>query len=435
MAIPRAALPTLISAHPELPNTNDLSILSKMKKAAKTIEPDGNSLLLRASAKRLFESLMEQTSDRIYIKDKKSRFVAASQALADLHGYKNRHDLEGLTDFDLFTIEHAQQAFDDEQAILHTEKPIINKVEKETWESGKTTWVSSTKAPLYLSSGKLAGIIGISRDVTNEKLAQQKLAQSEQRFREQNAIMRSDYESAHKVQGVMIPGRIPHVKHVNIAHLWKPMTLVGGDIINFPRNPGNCLLFFLGDVCGHGVTAAFYTVLIKYLTAHSAEAYSENPRDFLNSVNDGVTGRIENGFVTGLAGHFGPRQKDGSRKLILAHAGHKQVLLYRKIAATVELIELSNGTVMGLPGTSASSVKSIDMQVGDRFYAFTDGIIEAANPSGDEFGMSRVMARFKKLSKKPIQETIQTMYEDVCEFTEVPDQQDDITILGFELTP
>lgn len=391
-------------------------------------------MLLRASAKRLFESLMEQTSDRIYIKDKKSRFVAASQALAKLHGYENRHDLEGLTDFDFFTIEHAQQAFDDEQEILRTGKPIINKVEKETWEGGKTTWVSSTKAPLYLSSGKLAGIIGISRDVTNEKLAQEKLARSEHRLREQNAIMRSDYESAQKVQGVMIPGRVPHIEHVNIAHLWKPMTLVGGDIINFPRNPGKCLLFFLGDVCGHGVTAAFYTVLIKYLTAHSAEAYSENPRDFLNSVNDGVTGRIERGFVTGLAGHFGPRQKDGSRKLILAHAGHRQVLVYRKAEKKIELVDLPNGTVMGLPGTSASSVKSVDLQAGDRFYAFTDGIVEAANPREEEFGMERVMERFETLSSKPIKEVIATIYEDVCEFTAVPDQQDDITILGFELT-
>jgi len=404
-----------------------------MKKTAK-IAPDGNSMLLRASAKRLFESLMEQTADRIYIKDKKSRFIAASQTLADMHGYKNRHDLEGMTDFDLFTGEHAQQAYDDEQEILRTEKAIINKIEKETWEDRDTTWVSSTKAPLYLSSGKLAGIIGISRDVTSETLAQEKLTESEQRLREQNEIMRSDYESAMKVQSVMIPGRVPHIKHVDIAHLWKPMTMVGGDMINFPRNPSNCLLFFMGDVCGHGVTAAFYTVLIKYLTAHSAEVYNDNPRDFLNSVNEGITGRMNSGFVTGLAGHFGARQHNGSRKLILSHAGHRQVLIYHKKEDTIELIELPNGTVMGIPGTTASSAKAIDLHVGDRFYAFTDGIVEASNPKGEEFGMERVMECFKKFSNKPIQETIDTLYDTVGKYTKVPDQQDDITIVGFELS-
>jgi len=404
-----------------------------MKSSAK-IESDGSSMLLRASAKRLFESLMEQTPDRIYIKDKKSRFVAASQALVEMHGFKERHELEGLTDFDLFSHEHAQQAFDDEQEILRTEKPIINRVEKETWEDGSVTWVTSSKAPLYLASGKLAGIIGISRDITAEREAQIKLAESETRLREQNEILRSDYESAHKVQSVMIPGRVPHVNHVDIGYLWKPMTSVGGDIFSFPRNPSNCLLFYMGDVCGHGVTAAFYTVLIKYLTAHSAEVYTDNPQDFLNSVNHGLTGRLNEGFVTGLAGHFGARQKNGKRKLVLSHAGHRQVLVYRKADKGCELITLPGGTVMGIPGGSASTAKAIELGPGDRFYAFTDGIVEASAPDGEEFGMERLIKCFEKHADESVQQTQKSVFETVATHTRSESQQDDITLLAFELS-
>lgn len=393
-------------------------------------------MLLRASAKRLFESLMEQTPDFIYIKDKKSRFVAASKALADFLGFEDRHDLEGLTDFDVLSKEHAETAFQDEQEILRSEKPLIKKEEREISPDGSISWVSSNKSPLYLSSGKLVGTIGISRDITAEKSAQDQLAESERRLREQNQIMRSDYESANKVQSVMIPGRVPHVNHIDIAHLWKPMTSVGGDIINFPRNPSNCLLFYMGDVCGHGVTAAFYTVLIKYLTAHSAEVYNDNPRDFLNSVNEEVCGRIDGGFITGLAGHFGARQKDGSRKLIISHAGHRQVLVYRHAAKAIELVELPGGTVMGIPGGSASKVKAIELQVDDRFFAFTDGIVEAADPEGEEFGMENVIKILEKLSKqqKPVSETLNALYDIVEKHTESPDQQDDISLIGFELT-
>lgn len=405
-----------------------------MNSSAK-IESDGNSMLLRASAKRLFESLMEQTPDRIYIKDKKSRFVAASEALAEMHGFKQRHELEGLTDFDLFTEEHAQQAYDDEQEILRTEKPIINRVEKETWDDGSISWVSSSKAPLYLASGKLAGIIGISRDITAEREAQIKLAESETRLREQNDILNSDLLSAHKVQSVMIPGRMPQVKHVDIGYLWKPMTSVGGDIISFPRNPSNCLLFFMGDVCGHGVTAAFYTILIKYLTAHSAEVYANNPQDFLNSVNNELCGRLNEGFVTGLAGHFSARQKNGSRKLVLSHAGHRQVVVYRGSTKRCEIVELPGGMVMGIPGGMSSKAKAIELQTGDRFYAFTDGIVEASDPSGEEFGMARLIKCFEKYSpQKSVQETQQSIYDDVAKHTMSKSQQDDITLLGFELT-
>jgi sigma-B regulation protein RsbU (phosphoserine phosphatase) len=232
----------------------------------------------------------------------------------------------------------------------------------------------------------------------------------------------------------MIPGRVPRIKHLEIAHLWKPMTLVGGDIISFPRNPGNRLLFFMGDVCGHGVTAAFYTVLIKYLTAHSAEVYDDDPRAFLDSVNEGLTGRINNGFVTGLAGHFGTRRKDGGRNLILSHTGHRHVLVYRKETHAVELVNLPNATVMGIPGTTASEAYAIDLQIGDRFFAYTDGIVEASDPEGNEFGNKRVMKRIKALAHKPIQETLETLYEEVSAFTQSRNQQDDITLLAFALT-
>ena len=136
-----------------------------------------------------------------------------------MHGFKDRHDLDGMTDFDLFSQEHAQQAYDDEQEIIETGKAMVNEVEKETWPDGTVTWVSSSKSPLYLSSGKLAGLIGISRDITAEKIAREKLAVKELRLRAQNEIMRSDYESASEVQRVMIPGRVPSVKDLKIAHL------------------------------------------------------------------------------------------------------------------------------------------------------------------------------------------------------------------------
>ncbi|WP_269524691.1 SpoIIE family protein phosphatase [Coraliomargarita parva] len=394
---------------------------------------DESALLLKASAKRLFETLMEQTPDRIYIKDRQSKFVSVSKALAQRHKFRNRHDIEGMTDFDVFSIEHAQQAYDDEQEIMRTGVPIINKIEKETWPDGSVSWVSSTKAPLYLGSGRLVGILGISRDVTAETIAQEKLARSEQLLREQNKIMRSDYESAEHVQSVMIPGRIPEVKHINLSYIWKPMTSVGGDIINFPRNPTNCLLFFLGDVCGHGVTAAFYTVLLKYLTAHEAETYNADPKHFLDGVNKEVTGRIQKGFVTGLAGHFGHRCKDGSRSLFLAHAGHRQFLVYRKKDQRIHLETLSHGTVMGLPGCQASEVTEIKLHVGDRFYAFTDGIFETANKNEEEFGMQRLITAFEKASALPIQETLTNVFDTVEDFAGSPNQQDDITILGFEI--
>lgn len=397
-------------------------------------EPDETSLLLKASAKRLFATLMEQTADRIYIKDRQSRFVSVSQALAEMHGYKDRHDIEGKTDFDFFSEEHAREAFEDEQEILRTNQPIINKVEKETWPDGSVTWVSTSKAPLHLNSSKSEGIIGISRDITAEFVAQKKLARSEQQLRAQHETMLSDYESAHKVQRVMIPGRVPEVKHVNIAHVWKPMTSVGGDIFSFPRNPNDSLLFFLGDVCGHGVTAAFSTVLLKYLTSHEAEVYNNSPTDFLNAVNRELTGQLKQGFVTGMAGHFGARQSDGSRVLHLANCGHPLNLVYRAATDTIESVTLPTALVMGIPGGSASETFDLHLNQGDRFYTYTDGILEASDASGEEFTRAGLEDCLLESAKMPLQESLEYLYNTVQEFTVDKKQQDDITLLAFELT-
>ena len=86
-------------------------------------------------------------------------------------------------------------------------------------------------------------------------MAQNKLAESERRLHEQNQIMRADYESADEHKNVMILGRVPHHQRIEMGYLWEAMATVGGDIITFPRNPDRRLLFYLGDVCGHGVAA------------------------------------------------------------------------------------------------------------------------------------------------------------------------------------
>ncbi|MEM7790402.1 MAG: SpoIIE family protein phosphatase [Verrucomicrobiota bacterium] len=397
-------------------------------------ESDGNSELLRMSSEKLFETLMEQTADYIYIKDKKSRFITVSQAFADVHNIKDRKEIEGKTDFDFFTDEHAMQAFDDEQTILRTDKPIINKIEKESWHDGKVTWVSTSKAPFHLTSGEIAGIFGISRDVTSEVLARQKLADSEQRLREQNEIMRSDYESAEKVQRVIIPGRVPVIRNVELGYVWKPMSGIGGDLFSFPRNPSKNLLFFMADVCGHGVTAAFYTVLLKYFSAHAGEVYSGDPRQFLNSVNEELSLRLSSGFITGLAGHFGRRDKEGNRKLYIAHAGNPRLLIHRKNKDAIEVVDLPPGIVMGIPGGQASSTSKFLLSPGDRLYTYTDGIIEASDEKGEEFGEERFIEALGKHRDLPIQETLDKVYEKACAYTNSKDQQDDITLLGFELT-
>ncbi len=122
----------------------------------------------------LLDALLENIPDLIYFKDKESRFVEVSKAKADQVGLA-KEKVIGTTDFDYFTDEHARQAYEDEQKIIKTGKPLLNKVEKETHPDGKVTWVSTTKIPRYDKKGKIIGILGISRDVTGTKELEEKI--------------------------------------------------------------------------------------------------------------------------------------------------------------------------------------------------------------------------------------------------------------------
>ncbi len=116
-------------------------------------------------------ALLELSSDQIYFKDLQSRFIKVSKAVAIKHGL-SEYDLIGKTDFDLFGPIHAQQAFDDEQNIINTRKPIIGKEELEDSPNGKVSWVSTTKMPLLDPNGNIIGTFGISRDITRRKRAE-----------------------------------------------------------------------------------------------------------------------------------------------------------------------------------------------------------------------------------------------------------------------
>ena len=124
----------------------------------------------------LMSVLLNNIPDRIYFKDRQSRFIRTSQALAKFHKLKTQEELLGKTDFDVFTEEHARPAFEDEQMIIRTGEPVIGKVEKETMPDGRIGWSLTTKMPLRDKRGKIIGTFGISRDISQIKMMEDALA-------------------------------------------------------------------------------------------------------------------------------------------------------------------------------------------------------------------------------------------------------------------
>jgi PAS domain S-box-containing protein len=133
------------------------------------------SHLVSPTDQELLDAFLEHIPDCVYFKDRESRFVRISRALANRFGLTDSSEARGKSDSHMFSAEHAKQAFADEQAIIRTGQPIIGMQEKETWTDGRETWVSTTKVPLRNVQGEIIGTMGMSRDITAHRVAQEEL--------------------------------------------------------------------------------------------------------------------------------------------------------------------------------------------------------------------------------------------------------------------
>jgi diguanylate cyclase (GGDEF)-like protein/PAS domain S-box-containing protein len=120
----------------------------------------------------LLDAFLEHIPDNVFFKDRESRFLRISRAMADRFGLKSPASAVGRTDADFFSTEHANQALADEREVIRTGQSMIEKEEKETWPDGHETWVLTTKVPFKNHEGKIIGTMGIAHDITDRKQAE-----------------------------------------------------------------------------------------------------------------------------------------------------------------------------------------------------------------------------------------------------------------------
>ncbi len=129
-----------------------------------------------AGERELLDTLLENIPDRIYFKDEQSRFIRINRALMRLFNLERPEQAYGKTDTDFYGGDHASDALNDERQVMETGEPILNKVEFETLFDGTRTWSLTTKLPLRDRAGRIVGTCGISREITDLKEMEDRLA-------------------------------------------------------------------------------------------------------------------------------------------------------------------------------------------------------------------------------------------------------------------
>jgi PAS domain S-box-containing protein len=134
------------------------------------------------SERIVVEAIMDNLPDAVFFKDLEGRFTKVNKALLRKHGFQNEEEIIGKTDFDLFEFEHANQAFEDEKRVIGTRETIKGYREKENWPDGRISWSLTSRLPL-IEEGNVIGTFGVSRNVTETVLAEEKVMQTMEELR------------------------------------------------------------------------------------------------------------------------------------------------------------------------------------------------------------------------------------------------------------
>lgn len=210
-----------------------------------------------------FVTLLENTGDFIYFKDSDNRFLFCSQTLADITGHRSWRDMIGKDDFDVFPEETARIYREEEQPIFGEGKTLLNKVDPYFDAQGGRRWVNTNKWPVFDDKGAVVGIFGISRDITEQKQAEEELVQyrehleeTVQQRTEELRLARDAAEAANKAKSVFLANmshelRTPLNAILGFSQLMRQdhsLTSSQLEYLEIINNSGDHLLKLINDV-------------------------------------------------------------------------------------------------------------------------------------------------------------------------------------------
>jgi len=123
----------------------------------------------------LLHTLIDSLREQVYVKDTEGRYIVNNIAHVRILGIANPEEAAGKSDFDFYPKEVAERYHADEQEIVSSGRPLVGKEERRVDEEGNERWYSTTKVPLRDESGKVVGLVGMIRDITEHKALEEKL--------------------------------------------------------------------------------------------------------------------------------------------------------------------------------------------------------------------------------------------------------------------
>ncbi|MBE7540290.1 MAG: PAS domain S-box protein [Opitutaceae bacterium] len=283
---------------------------------------------------------------------------------------------------------------------------------------GSVRWVDDHTVVRHDAFGNVTHHEGLITDITARKLAEE----AERANRER------DLRVAHEVQQHLLPQEFPEIAEVDVAAHCELSLTIGGDYYDVipvaPRKWG----FTIADVSGKGTAAALMMASCR-ATLRLFAPGEPDPAIVLKKVNASVQPDMPAGMYISL--FYGVLDLDAGM-LRYCRAGHEPPLIVRSGGDPIELLE-AGGLALGLCPAAifdeTLDTAEVALRPGDLLALYTDGVNEACNANGQEFGRERLSATLARDAGRPLAEMIAKLNRYLRQFTTLSTRTDDRTLL------
>jgi len=241
-----------------------------------------------------------------------------------------------------------------------------------------------------------------------------------------------ELEIARSVQLSFLPQKCPDYKNAEIASFCIPAMETGGDYFDFIPLAPDKLGVAIGDVSGKGISASFYMTLTKGFLLSQARL-NMSPRDVLININELFYENVKRGvFISMIYAIF----DFSNSTLTLARAGHNPMIFLKSKDDSIEELE-SPGIGLGLEKGVVfnKTIENVIIPItrGDIFFFYTDGLNEAVNISGEEFGDERIKMIIRSNELCSAEELLEQIRKEINLFTKSMEQHDDMTAVAVKI--
>ena len=243
------------------------------------------------------------------------------------------------------------------------------------------------------------------------------------------ASLEEEMRAARRIQSSILPEAAPRIPGFTVAFRYAPMTAVAGDFYDFmpllPRGLG----IMVADVAGHGVPAALIASMLKVATFSRDNL--DDPGKLITGLNSALCCQAKGQYATAVYAYLDEANRAGR----YSAAGHPPPLLWRR--ATQSLLPLrEGGLLLGVRSNEAYQEEEFLLETGDRLLFYTDGLLEATNPEGVEFGNARLEEFIRTQAHLSADQFAGQLLEEVLAWpgsNNKHPQSDDITIVVIDV--